>query len=162
MKMRKKGQVALEFLMTYGWAFLIILVVIGAFVYFDVLSPGRMVPDACNLPSGFSCNDQQVSMANGVTMIVRNSLGESITVNSVDVTYFFGESEETISLVAAPESWPMNAVKTLEGETAGAGLNSDHFAEGDRFIGEVVIEYSKSGSTLTQTAKGSLSVNIQE
>jgi len=35
--MNKKGQAALEFLMTYGWAFLVILVMIGALAYFGFI-----------------------------------------------------------------------------------------------------------------------------
>jgi len=35
----RKGQAAMEFLMTYGWAILVVLVVIGALAYFGVLSP---------------------------------------------------------------------------------------------------------------------------
>jgi len=35
----KKGQVAFEFLMTYGWAIIVVLVVVGALAYFGVLSP---------------------------------------------------------------------------------------------------------------------------
>lgn len=42
----KKGQGALEFLMTYGWAFLVIIVMIGALVYLDVLDPTRFTPDS--------------------------------------------------------------------------------------------------------------------
>jgi len=37
--MNKKGQAALEFLTTYGWAFLVILIMIGALSYFGVLNP---------------------------------------------------------------------------------------------------------------------------
>lgn len=36
-----KGQAALEFLTTYGWAFLVILVMIGALTYFGVLAPAK-------------------------------------------------------------------------------------------------------------------------
>lgn len=32
----KKGQVAMEFLLTYGWSFIMILMMIGALVYFGV------------------------------------------------------------------------------------------------------------------------------
>ena len=37
--MHKKSQAAMEFLMTYGWAILVVLVAIGALAYFGVLSP---------------------------------------------------------------------------------------------------------------------------
>ena len=44
---RKKGQAAMEFLMTYGWAILVVLVAIGALAYFGVLSPDRFLPERC-------------------------------------------------------------------------------------------------------------------
>ncbi|MBI3036442.1 hypothetical protein HYY73_01620 [Candidatus Woesearchaeota archaeon] len=43
-----KGQAAMEFLMTYGWAILVVLVVIGALSYFGVLSPSTLLPEKCN------------------------------------------------------------------------------------------------------------------
>ena len=43
----KKGQVAMEFLMTYGWAILVVIAAIGALAYFEVLSPCRFIPDGC-------------------------------------------------------------------------------------------------------------------
>lgn len=36
---RMKGQAAMEFLMTYGWAILVVLACIGALTYFGVLKP---------------------------------------------------------------------------------------------------------------------------
>ncbi len=43
----KKGQAALEFLMTYGWAILVVLAAVGALAYFGVLSPGKFLPEKC-------------------------------------------------------------------------------------------------------------------
>ena len=40
----KKGQATMEFLLTYGWAILMVLAAILALVYFDVLSPSNFVP----------------------------------------------------------------------------------------------------------------------
>jgi len=40
----KKGQALMEFLMTYGWAILVVLVAIGALAYFGVLNPERFLP----------------------------------------------------------------------------------------------------------------------
>ena len=37
----KKGQTAMEFLMNYGWAILIVLIAIGSLVYFGVLDSDR-------------------------------------------------------------------------------------------------------------------------
>ena len=46
----RKGQAALEFLMTYGWAILVVLAAIAALAYFGVLSPDRFLPE--NLEHG--------------------------------------------------------------------------------------------------------------
>lgn len=43
----KRAQAALEFLMTYGWAILVVLAAIGALAYFGVLSPSNFVPERC-------------------------------------------------------------------------------------------------------------------
>ncbi len=40
-----KSQAALEFISTYGWAFLIILLIIAALSYFGILSPGKLWTD---------------------------------------------------------------------------------------------------------------------
>ena len=37
----KKSQAALEFIMTYGWAILVVLVAIGALAYFGILYDNR-------------------------------------------------------------------------------------------------------------------------
>ena len=47
----RRGQAALEFLTTYGWAFLVILVMIGALAYFGVLDPERFVQGHPHPPS---------------------------------------------------------------------------------------------------------------
>ena len=53
----QRGQAALEFLTTYGWAFLVILVVIGALAYFGVLDPSKFVPERCTMQQEFTCKD---------------------------------------------------------------------------------------------------------
>lgn len=41
----KKSQLALEFLMNYGWAILVVIVAIGALAYFGVLNPEKFKPE---------------------------------------------------------------------------------------------------------------------
>ncbi|MBI1979078.1 MAG: hypothetical protein HYS62_03415, partial [Candidatus Aenigmarchaeota archaeon] len=38
---QRKSQAAMEFLMTYGWAILVVLAAIAALAYFGVLSPEK-------------------------------------------------------------------------------------------------------------------------
>jgi hypothetical protein len=50
----KKSQAAMEFLMTYGWAILVVLAAIAALAYFGVLSPGKFIPEKCMLSPGIA------------------------------------------------------------------------------------------------------------
>lgn len=46
----KKAQAAIEFLMTYGWAILVILIAIGSLIYFGVPVSSNFISNKC------SCN----------------------------------------------------------------------------------------------------------
>jgi hypothetical protein len=59
--MRKKGQMAIEFMTTYGWAFLLIIVVVSGLAYFGVLSPDKYLADKCVAPVGFYCIETTVT-----------------------------------------------------------------------------------------------------
>src|SRR3989338_4344659 len=82
----KKGQAAMEFLMTYGWAILVVLIAIGALAYFGVLSPGRFLPRSCTLVPGLDCSEFKVSSgAAQVQLFIRNGLGSSIDFSSLNI-----------------------------------------------------------------------------
>ena len=80
-----KSQAALEFIMTYGWAILVVLVAIGALAYFGVLSPDRFLPSRCTLPAGIACLDHLASGTDDSILVsIQNNLGYDIT--SIGVT----------------------------------------------------------------------------
>ena len=86
----KKAQSALEFLMTYGWAFLVILIMIGALAYFGVLNPQKFLPDRCNFGTQINCNTDLVVVKAAInpTVIARlvNGVGQKISLTGVTVT----------------------------------------------------------------------------
>lgn len=82
----RKSQAALEFLMTYGWAILVVLVAVGALAYFGVLSPDKFLPSKCVLQPGIGCLDFRVT-AGQISVVIQNSLGfdmSAITVRAQD------------------------------------------------------------------------------
>ncbi|MFH1511206.1 MAG: hypothetical protein ABIF10_05925 [Candidatus Woesearchaeota archaeon] len=81
----RKAQAAMEFLMTYGWAILVVLAAIGALAYFGVLSPDRFLPEKCTLPSGTACLDFNYAAGTGIAMRIQNSAGFDMTGVSVTV-----------------------------------------------------------------------------
>jgi len=92
MVMKKKAQAAMEFLMTYGWAILVVLVVIGALAYFGVLNPQNLLPEKCTLPMGLYCKDHLIKGAsaatnpNTISFKLENGMGEGIVIRSINVT----------------------------------------------------------------------------
>ncbi len=87
----KKGQAAMEFLMTYGWALLVVLAAVAALAYFGVLSPNKFLPEQCQFPasSGLTCLDKPVLSAtnNDVRFAIKNNKGSRVNITGItDVT----------------------------------------------------------------------------
>lgn len=76
---KKKAQAAMEFLMTYGWAILVVLAAIGALAYFGVLSPDRFLSEKCTLPPGFACIDSKQQSPTQLLLVIQNSRGYDIS-----------------------------------------------------------------------------------
>ena len=72
----------MEFLMTYGWAILVVLVVIGALAYFGVLSPSTLLPEKCTFPVSISCTDHQV-LGTQITFILQNGAGRDMLITRI-------------------------------------------------------------------------------
>jgi hypothetical protein len=83
MKYQKKAQLAVETLLIYGIAILIVLLAIAALISFGVLDLGSLLPNTCNLGSGLSCETYVVRPKN-VQLEFKNTLGSNI--NGLNVT----------------------------------------------------------------------------
>lgn len=85
---RRRGQAALEFLLTYSWAILVVIVIIGALAYFGVLNPKNFIPEKCTFGAGFSCTDWAYTNANRgtITLRITNSLPNAIHITNFTIT----------------------------------------------------------------------------
>ena len=135
----KKGQAAMEFLMTYGWAILAAVIVIGVLAYFGVFSPSTYVPNQCIVSAPFGCN-AGVAQTTGVTLELRNGAGEPLNMTSVNVAGCGITSG--IGMVAADSLTTVNVACTLSAAT--------------KFKGDVTVSYKKQSSNLELTSSGQL------
>ncbi len=83
----------MEFLMTYGWAILIIIIVLSSLYFLGVFSP--KTPSTCNIQAPFVCSDFK-ALENGVIFVIgagKISSGnvDSITVNGQNCEIIDGE-----------------------------------------------------------------------
>src|SRR3989344_6602038 len=102
--MNRKSQAALEFLMTYGWAILVVLVAVGALAYFGVLSPDKFLPAKCTLQSGLACLDHKAT-ATSIQINIQNSLGRDITVDRVTASQCTELGSQGVLANNAPATW---------------------------------------------------------
>ena len=126
-----KGQAAMEFLMTYGWAILVVLIVIGALAYFGVLSPSTLLPEKCTFPVSLSCLDHSVTQTY-IAVSLQNGAGRDITIREVAATSQALVSGGTCRTAAASNQIPPINTDTcpastsigLDGCTGGAQLRN--------------------------------------
>ncbi|MFH1649484.1 MAG: hypothetical protein ABIA93_02970 [Candidatus Woesearchaeota archaeon] len=147
----RKGQAALEFLTTYGWAMLIILVMIGALAYFGVLNPYDLLPDKCITGSGFTCVEGAADGASDqVFMRIANNLGMDI--KQVNIQQTGGSITGCLPTPAAPALWKANEIM----EFNWTGPVSCTFSSGERIKLQFEISYTPVGKTYPKTVNGEL------
>ncbi|MGC8676162.1 MAG: hypothetical protein ACP5T3_01420 [Candidatus Micrarchaeia archaeon] len=79
---KMRAQSAMEYLMTYGWAILIIAVVLGALFSLGVFSSSSFLGTACVPQSGFLCSNP-VATPNTLKVTVGQATGASWSAVSV-------------------------------------------------------------------------------
>lgn len=85
-----RSQAAMEFLMTYGWAILVVIISIAALSYYGVVDIGVSgVPNQCTLTPGLACIDFVIG-SNSIYLVISNSLGEDVTITDIDLKYCDG------------------------------------------------------------------------
>ena len=107
-----KGQAAMEFLMTYGWALVVIVAVLAAIMATGILNPSLMASEECSISPDIQCPPAQLYLQGGnshLTMELRNYLGYPIRVRSISV-----------SSVDSEDVWEGNLAQTVldQGETS--------------------------------------------
>jgi len=139
--MKKKGQAAMEFLMTYGWAILAAVIVVGV-LWYIIGNPANLAGNRFMISQPFVQKGVSIS-ATTVSINVLNGASESVTVTGID-----------FSDTACTDFAGSQAIN------AGAEQDFDiacTMASGDRFNSDITITYTQGSSTFEQTATGSVS-----
>ncbi len=130
----KKGQSALEYLMTYGWALVVIVIVVAALVF--LINPSQVGGQSCtgfqNMPIG---NFQLGST--GLTYKATNQTGRALSAvafggkftNAGTTTYVNSEFPDIVTIAANAEQ-SVTLPATLTAGSATIDLNVSYF-DGD-------------------------------
>jgi hypothetical protein len=153
MRKNTKSQSAMEFIMTYGWALLVVLIVIIALVYFGLLKPNRLLPDNVQLFPGLDVRDAMVDQ-NSIVIIAQNNAGRhlfNLQVNAIGCNSSMAAISETISIP--------------EGKTGRIEINCGQTAPvGTKFISELKSSYltETNGKFLTHSRTGRMTFTVNK
>ncbi len=169
MKSKFRLQSAMEYLMTYGWAILIIAVVLGALFSLGVFNGTALLGTTCIATSGYTCQGPVYSHTSGNLLI---TFGQNTGVNWATANvYFVNQTKESVMAGGGPTALalPTNIIGTLAtGQTISLSLPVSGAGSSSTPIGTTVTGYlwatyttpTSAGTTLftqvaTVTAKAS-------
>jgi len=122
--MNIRSQAALEFLTTYGWAFLVILIMMSTLAYFGVLNPSKLLPDRCNFGAEVGCNKNTMVVSNvadnTLTMRLTNNFGVGVVVTAARVTTDVTSAGQCTAQFPAvfPYTWNSDSTITFNADCA--------------------------------------------
>ena len=134
----------MEFLLTYGWAMVIVVTAIAALAYFGVLDPGKFAPSMCTLPTGLSCLDHGVRFVshpvfgdkNVLELHIKNNLGWDVTVTEMVIPQFNDRTEPFSKALSNGEKQTLT-VDDITSLQPGSIMSS-----GDKYEIEFTISYT--------------------
>ena len=150
--MQKRGQAALEFLTTYAWTFVIVIIVVGAIAYFGLLRPTKVLPDRCIFNVDFGCEAYSASSNGNFNFKLRNQLDSNINVNGIELRLDDGTNLSCVSTQVPDIIVAQNSSVMAWTNCAFAGS----YSKGDKVKMEITLNYyqSKTGASYPKVAEG--------
>ena len=140
----RKAQAAMEFIMSYGWAVILLLVILASLSYIGIISPGNIF-NRCSFAPGLSCNEFNISKT-GLTLVIQNNFGQSINITSMQD-------------IAGNCTGPGGLLKN--GETAVFTISPcNHGIEESKYKSDLMINYTSSTGK-NRSIKGRISGRVE-
>ena len=150
----KKGQAAMEFLMTYGWAILVVIAAIAALAYFGVLDPAKLLPERCVFPAGMDCIGKAITTTT-VTVSLRNNQGFPVTIQDLAVSGTACAGAEELAVGATNDVFATVANQSVSNnEVFKARVTCSGLTAGNKFDEDFTVTFRNTESGLTTPAVG--------
>jgi hypothetical protein len=159
--MKKKGQLAVETLLIYGVAILIVMLVVGALIMY-LGNVGDLLPDQCQL-ADFTCENYQVSPTQ-VQLELRNNIGKNIDGISIAI---IGEGDneglwQNCNFIL-PDPDTGVTIFVAQGDLTNPPLNMTctiKVPPGKKIQGVIYANVSLVGSNIQRPIKGSIRATV--
>ncbi len=142
---QKRGQAAMEFLMTYGWAILAAIIVVGV-LWFLIGNPSNLAGDRFTVSAPLVAEASSMS-GTTLSLEIRNGAGESINVTNINV-----------ASADCTDTTPNQNIS--QGNLYTFTITCGSVSPGDRLNTDITFSYLAGDSTLAQQATGSVSIKV--
>ena len=144
-------------MMTYGWAILILVIVLATLYALGVFNLNFSTPNICALPANVGCLSAYLSSTGTLTVNIRQATADTINVLSLGCNdqgapvNMITISPPTVLLVGANATFSVQCYKTVAGV-----LTPFSGSVGQAFKGYLIVNYTDMVTDFTHTAEGSV------
>ena len=160
--MQKRGQAATEFLTTYGWAILILIIVIVLITSLGIFNP--KTKNSCIGSEPIDCSD--VKLSSSTNLITPNKITLVLTASGVSSTLTDTYVEKIILSNPISNDCGTLAINLQNNVQTSASCDSwtqnIDLKENNKFSGTATIKYKLPGSTSSYTSKVIFSGTVEE
>ncbi len=157
--MKLKAQSAMEYLMTYGWAILIVIIVAAALYALGIFNPATFTGQrTTGFPNIGAPSDWiYVGSSGEFNITLRNGLGEPITISSV--TAQCGANSASVTLATDASSTTVGAGSTIEYYTN--ATNCQTLTAGSSYSVPITVSYTTQSGTYARSDRGTVTGTTQ-
>jgi hypothetical protein len=157
-----KGQAAVEYLMTYGWAILALVIVVAALFTTGVFSPSYLVAEECNFGNSLRCEFAMFNEGGSTKLMLTVFNGYPYKVRINDILMQSQDGAQQFNFVAHDAELESGASASFE-----ASLGGDQLPENSikRFVGNMTYvscapEIGPDCSTVEHIASGRITGRV--
>ena len=155
----KRAQAAFEYISTYGWAFLSILVTIGALTYFGIFDMTMLRSNDCSFPPGVVCNDYIISTTyipgGALVLNLTNNLGADLDITDMSGTSDLGDFTTCYDEGGSLSTWDYEEAKLFICEP------DEALSTRERYEVVVRMNFTQQGGTYPHYTVGTVSAAAQ-
>ncbi len=164
-----RGQSAMEFLMTYGWAILVLTIVLAVLFYIGVLNPKNIQTNVQFFAPGAAAYSFGVANSTGALALdFGQALGRTIIVTGISCSE---NSSAMLHGLNNPITIPSGEHRLVAGGNSNNGINCtgeddqplapDDAQLGERYTGTICVAYTEADSGANRTVCGTLGGTFQ-
>ncbi len=155
-----RAQAAMEFIMTYGWMLVILVVVLAALGYLGIFTIQR--PIGCSFPGNFVCKAVKLTADGNLTMDLSQDTGHDINILGLNCTKNPGTNPSLTTINAFIRNSDHNItangtnIKCLD--TSGKSATG---RIGGTYTGQILVYYIENDTGMTHLVTGDITATYE-